>query len=143
MIYFFIIQFIVIQFSVACAIHDSVAVNHFEGYGFRTDNQLRHELSKFHSSNSWLKFFFCCAASLYALPDWITAIAVGLVCAFWIWFAFDISLNCLRKLKWYYLGEDQDGSRWKKVFGSKAGIYKAVILFLIILIINIIWVKSK
>lgn len=136
------IQVIAIQFAVACAIHDSVAVNHFEGYGFRTDNQLKHELAKFHSSNSWMKSFFCCAASLYALPDWITAIATGLVSALWIWFLFDIALNSNRnpKRQWYYLGShDNDGNRWKKIFGKSAGKWKAVILFVLIATINIIY----
>ena len=141
MIYFFIIQGIAILFAFFSARHDSVAVNHFEGYGFLNDYQLRQNIKVFHASNSWMKFFFCCAAALYCLPNWIEAIAVGLITALWIWFLFDIILNLNRIpiRKWHYLGShDRDGRTWQKLFGKNAGKVKALVLFSAIVGVNVL-----
>lgn len=141
MIYFITIQILAILFAFSSAKHDSVAVNHFEGYGFLNDIQLRQNIKVFHSSNSWMKFFFCCAAALYVLPDWKEAITVGLIAALWIWFLFDIILNLNRipVRKWHYLGSnDKDGRRWQRLFGKNAGKVKALVLVVMIVAINIL-----
>ena len=140
MMLFITIQILAILFSFFSAKHDSVAVNHFEGYGFLNDIQLRQNIKVFHSSNSWMKFFFCCAAALYGLPDCKEAIAVGLITALWIWLLFDIILNLNRipVRKWYYLGSnDKDGRRWQRMFGKNGGMVKALVLFVFIVAVNL------
>lgn len=134
---FYIIQGLAVAFAISQAFHNAPAVDQFEHCG-----ALDKQLATFHRYNSWAKFFFCLCISLCFHPDAADMLFGGLAGFFWIYLVFDIVLNIKRRnrQKWYYLGKnDADGRRWLKWFGKNAGKWKAVVLILCVIIVNILY----
>lgn len=124
------------------AAHDEPCVTYMENYVNKKDWQM----DRFHRYNSWAKFFFCLAASFIGVAvkvDWHIFLVIfsnGALAALWVWLVFDPALSIMRPGRnWDYIGQnDDDGKRWIKWFGKNAGEWKAVILFILIVIITTI-----
>lgn len=129
------IQILSILVAVFLARHDAPAVLHFEYHG--VDNN---SMAKFHRNNNFIKFVVCCLAACVFYPDIKSMFFAGLLSALWIYLLFDIVLNKNRPGKnWDYIGQnDADGRRWIKLFGQRAGEWKAILLFALIVITNIL-----
>ena len=134
-ILFYGIQVVSIIFAVVLAKHDAPAVIHFENKGVDPLT-----MAKFHRYNVWVKSLFHVVCALPFLPDLKTSIASGLLSFLWVWLLFDIALNKSRPGRsWDYIGEnDADGRRWIEWFGKKAGEWKAVILSIGIVSVNVL-----
>lgn len=134
----FISQAIAAVFAIAIAYHDAPAVLHFEHYGVDAKT-----MSRFHRYNVWIKFLFCLLAALATGPAIAAMIFTGLASALWIYLLFDIFLNLKRPGRgWSYLGSnDADGMFWLKLFGSSAGEIKAIVLAVLIISLNVIYLK--
>ena len=132
---FYIVQLVAIVFAVVLAKQNAPSVIHFENKGV---DELT--MAKFHRYNVWVKFIFCVCCAVGFLPDIKTSIAIGLLSFLWIYLLFDIALNKNRPGRsWDYIGSnDADGRRWIKWFGKKAGEWKAVILSVAIVGVNVL-----
>jgi hypothetical protein len=66
-------------------------------------------------------------------------IVMGVLCAVWYWLLFDPMLNLGTGKSWDYLGSGSTMDRWlKRRFGNNAGEYKAIIMLLLIILINVL-----
>ena len=134
----YIIQVISLLFAIVLAKHDGPAITVFEDKGVTPK-----QMAVFHRYNNWLKFFFCLLAASVFYWEWLDMAIAGVLSFLWIYLAFDIFLNKERPGRsWDYLGSnDADGRMWIKWFGNGAGEWKAVILLLAIITINVLNVK--
>ena len=132
--YLYIVQVLSIAAAIAMAKHDAPAVIHFENKGVDPLT-----MSKFHRYNVWTKSVFCILCAVAGGPVFLDMFYPGILSALWIYLLFDPVLNKNRPGRgWDYLGtNDADGRRWIKWFGDNAGEFKAAILLLLIIGINV------
>lgn len=131
----YILQILALVFAYACARHDVPAVDNFTFYGSNKKHQ-----SAFHRYNWILKA--CYVTAVWLLHSW----ELGVMSFVIIWGLFDPVVAICRtvytppKKPWYYLSTGNFTDRTLlKVFGSKAGIYKAVLCLAVIITLNILY----
>jgi len=132
------IQILAIQFAISLAKHDAPAVSQFEHYGLANK-----QMARFHRYGWWAKLLFCLVAAIIP-AQWpntdLLAIAVrGLMAGLWVYLVFDPALNLCRspRRKLLYLGlNDADGRFWNGTFGRHAGVWKVIVLGVVIAGIN-------
>ena len=116
-----------IVFAYACGRHDVPAIDNFTFYGSNAKHQ-----SQFHFYNGLLKtcYVICVAAAFF--PFWGKSLLLFVIDAAIIWGLFDPVVAIFRtvytaKKPWYYLSEKSNitDRTLLKLFGPKAGIYKA------------------
>jgi hypothetical protein len=95
----------------------------------------------FHT-NSWFQAAIVALSlslGLLSYQHWSWCIVFGFNCAFLYWLLFDIWINRGTHKTWNYLGHDPSLDRWlRKLFGTRAGEMKAIILVVLIIISNIL-----
>lgn len=142
MIWQFIIpQLTAILAAVYLARHDAPVANQFSDKGADLLT-----IAKWHSNGFRLKGAFTIGIASLFIPDWITALLVGVAVAFWIFLLFDPVLNKARKrgFSWDYLSQNDGTGRWLlKRLGKRAGQIKTLGCIIILTLTNILYYATR
>lgn len=131
------VQILSFLFAFFCGIHDVPAINSFAYYGSTPKEQ-----RKFHGANWKLKACFCLLASLIAYPNYWQMAMIAFLTGLEIWIVFDPVVARFRRTKqdFFYLSQGNFTDRLLlKLFGKNAGIFKFLLVVLLIMLLNIIY----
>ena len=130
-------QLLMVLYIRFAAWHHAPAVNAMREY-VPTPNPYE---DPFHT-NAWFQaaiVALCISLGLLSYHTFWWCIVSGVLSACYYWLLFDIWLNLGTYKNWDYLGQDATLDRLlKKIFGSRAGEWKAIILTALIVIINVL-----
>lgn len=130
-------QLLMILYIRLAAWHHAPAVNAMRDY-VPSPNPYE---DPFHT-NAWIQAMIvalCIALGLLSYQPLLWCVVSGMLSAFYYWLLFDVWLNLGTYKSWDYLGNDATLDRWlRRLFSSRAGEMKAVILVIVIVIINIL-----
>lgn len=125
----FLLQTTTVFFAIACA-----WLNKWPVYKFRESGASKKMERDFHAANALVKILFTGLACQHG-HDVLVIVLVTLLIQ---WLVFDIALNLFTGRKWFYLGQTAKLDKWlTEGFDDEAGKVKAVLVFLIIVIINL------
>lgn len=134
------LQLIILQMLAAVAAwymgkHDGPPLRLYanKGWSGEKDNGI------FHGTNNVTKFLFILLITLVPGPVMQDMAFAGFISTLWIYLVFDISTGLHGPYKlWHYLGKnDWHGKWWRKQFGENAGKWKAAILIVDIIGLNL------
>jgi len=130
-------QVLMVLYIRFAAWHHSPAVNAMREY-VPTPNPYE---DPFHTY-AWLQaaiVALCISLGLLSYDTIWWCIVSGVLSACYYWLLFDVWVNLGTHRSWDYLGKDPSLDRWlRRMFGSRAGEMKAVILVVLIIIINVL-----
>lgn len=130
-----IAQLIAIVVALSMGRHDGTAIKVFNEKGWAG----KRENWWFHQTNNLTKFLFVILLARMAAPDQQAMAFVGIASGLWIYLYFDIATGVWGHANdtWYLGQNDDNGNWWRKLFGKDAGKWKAFILTVIIIGLNL------
>jgi hypothetical protein len=144
--YLLFVDIVCILFAVFSGLHDTTAVNNFEYFG-DIPRREHEQQGRFHRFNLLMKWVVAIGVSFSPLFYFheqeipITDLGLGFLaggCLIWAVFDPVVSIFRMKDLLWWYISpKNYIDRKLIEIFGSYAGIWKFIILLLIVILCHL------